>query len=98
MPGAITLVSPSGSVAAASTQRYIWEADAEATWYELYVVRDGSMFCDTWFTLSNSVGTSGNFAVDVGGHTQGGYQWYVRGWSPDGLGPWSGPLTFALPY
>src|ERR1017187_1822452 len=98
-PGAITLVSPSGSVAAGSTQRYTWKADVAATWYELYVSKSGGVFCDKWYTLSNSVvdSTTGNFAVDVDGHSTGTYQWWVRGWGPDGLGPWFSSLTFQVP-
>ena len=99
MPGAITPVSPSGSVATGSTQRYTWKADAASTWYELYVVRNGSAFGDHWYTLTNSVvdTATGNFAVDVSGHSAGTYQWYVRGWGPDGLGTWSSNLTFQVP-
>ena len=99
VPGVITLVSPSGSVAAGSTQRYTWRADAAAIWYELYVVRNGSAFVDQWYTLTNSVvdRATGSFAVDVGGHGTGTYQWWVRGWGPDGLGPWSSNLTFQVP-
>ena len=99
LPGAITLVSPSGSVAAGSTQRYTWQADAAATWYQLYVVRNGGAFANQWYTLTNSVvdPATGNFAVDVGGQSAGTYQWWVRGWSPDGVGPWSSNLTFQVP-
>jgi hypothetical protein len=99
VPGALTLVSPSGSVAAGSTQRYTWRADAAATWYELYVSRSSGVFCDKWYTLTNSVVDSGtgNFAVDVSGHGTGTYQWWVRGWGPDGLGTWSTNLTFQIP-
>jgi hypothetical protein len=98
-PGAITLLSPSGSVAAGSTQRYTWKADAAATWYELYVNRSGSVFCDKWYTLTNSVvdSATGDFAVDLTGHGTGTYQWWVRGWGPDGLGTWSTNLTFQIP-
>jgi hypothetical protein len=96
VPGALTLLSPSGGVASGSTQRYTWKADPAATWYELYVSRNGSVFCDKWYTLTNSVvdSATGDFAVDVDGHDSGTYQWYVRGWSPDGLGPWSDGLNF----
>ena len=99
VPTDITLVSPTGSVAAGSTQRYICKADPAAIWYELYVTRNGSVFADKWFTLSNSVvdSATGNFAVDLSGHGSGTYQWWMRGWSPDGLGPWSAAGNFTLP-
>jgi sulfur relay (sulfurtransferase) complex TusBCD TusD component (DsrE family) len=101
VPSQVALVSPTGNLAAGSTQRYVWKIDSAATWYELYGVRNGRLFCDKWFTSSNSVvdSATGNFAVDVVGHDGGTYQWYVRGWSPDGLGPWSsaGSFTVAIP-
>ena len=99
VPSVITRVSPSGSVMAGSTQRYTWKADAAATWYELYVSSGGSVFCDQWYTLTNSVvdSTTGNFAVDVNGHGSGTYQWWVRAWGPDGYGPWGDSLSFRVP-
>jgi hypothetical protein len=86
-------------VAANSTQRYTWKAAPAAVWYELYVTRNGSILADKWFALSNSVvdSATGNFAVDVSGHGSGAYQWWVRGWSPDGFGTWSGSLSFEMP-
>jgi hypothetical protein len=99
VPGALTLLSPSGAMAGGSPQRYTWTADAAATWYELYVLRNGSTFGDQWYPLTNSVvdSATGNFAVDVDGHSTGTYQWWVRGWGPDGLGAWSTNLTFQIP-
>jgi hypothetical protein len=99
VPTNIVQLSPTGGVAAGSTQRYTWKADAAATWYELYVLRNGSAFGDHWYTLTDSVvdSATGNFAVDMSGHTSGSYQWWVRGWGPDGVGPWSGNLSFLVP-
>jgi formylglycine-generating enzyme required for sulfatase activity len=98
IPGAITLISPAGTVTGDPTQRYTWNSDPSATWYELYVLRGGTVFHDQWHTLSNSVAdpSSGTFALDLGNHVNGRYQWWVRGWSPDGLGPWLNSLTFQL--
>src|ERR1019366_2326212 len=98
VPGAIPLLSPSGTLATGSTQRYTWKTDAAATWYELYVLRNDSACGNKWYTLPHSVAdsVSGNFAVDVSGHTSGSYQWWVRGWGPDGMGPWSGPDSFSV--
>jgi hypothetical protein len=98
VPGALTLLSPSNSVVSGSTQLYTWQADPAATWYELQVTLNGSAFSDQWYTLTNSVAdtNSGNFAVDVAGHTAGTYQWWVRGWGPDGMGIWSGPDSFTV--
>ena len=57
------------------------------------MTRNGSAFLDKRYNLTDSAvdtGT-GNFAVDVSGHSAGTYQWYVRGYNSDGLGAWSGP-------
>ena len=100
MPGSLTLVSPvgGGSVASNLTQRYTWQADSNAVWYELYVMQNGKLLSDQWFNSSNSVivGTTGDFAVDVNGHTGGSYQWWVRGWNQIGLGPWSATGSYTM--
>ncbi len=97
-PGVLTLLSPTGSVASGSTQLYTWQADANATWYELYVMKNGSEFTDQWFNLSDSVvdSATGDFGVNVAGHTNGSYQWWVRAWGPDGFGPWSTSMSFQI--
>ena len=70
VPGAITPVSSSDSFVPSSTRRYVWQADPAATWYELYVTHNGSVFCDQWYASTNSLVdiATGNFAVDVIGH------------------------------
>jgi len=62
----------------------------------LYLLRNGSPFGDRWYQLTDSLAGSGigNFAVDISGHSAGTYQWWVRGWGPDGLGTWSSSMTF----
>ena len=96
VPGAITLVSPAANVAPAASQRYTWQADSLASWYELAIDKDGQSFFDQWFTLSNSVvnPATGQFAVDVSQRAMGTYQWRVRGWNSSGYGQWSGSQTF----
>ena len=98
VPNAVALISPAGSAAANTTQRYTWKTDPAATMYELYISKDGQLFLAQWFTLADSVVNiaTGSFAVDVSGHGPGAYQWYVIGWSPDGYGPWSSATTFSI--
>ena len=98
IPVAVPLISPAGNTVSGSTQRYTWKADQSAVWYELYIAKDGLLFADRWFNLTNSVVdiATGNFAVDVSGHGPGAYQWWVRGWSPDGIGPWSSAGSFSI--
>jgi hypothetical protein len=96
MPATPVLVSPAGTVNVSPTQRYTWQADPSVTWYELYITRNGGLFLNQWYASTNSLVdiATGNFAMDVSGHGPGSYQWWVRGWSPDGLGTWSGGLNF----
>src|ERR1017187_1496590 len=98
---AVALVSPSGSLPTASTLRYDWKADPNATWYELYIFSNGRVFCDKWYASTNLLvdRATGTLAVDVVGHAAGTYQWYIRGWSPEGFGPWSsaGGFSVAVP-
>jgi len=98
VPNKVARISPTGNVPANVTQRYTWKLDPAAIWYELYTIKDGQLFLDRWFALADSVVdiATGNFAVDVNGHGPGAYQWWVRGWSPDGLGPWSSAGGFTI--
>jgi hypothetical protein len=97
VPTNINLDSPTNILSVINpVQRYVWQADPAATRYELYITRNGSAFSDQWYASTNSVvdSATGKFAVDVSGHGAGSYQWWVRGWSADGLGPWSGGFNF----
>lgn len=91
-PSAVTLVSPETN-APAGTIVYKWIADPSATHYELLINRNGSKWFDKWYNTGRKTGLITNA---VPGHTAGAtYAWYVRGWDPDGNGPWSAGKTFA---
>jgi hypothetical protein len=98
VPATIALLSPAGIVAVNGSQIFTWVADPAATSYELYIEMDGSLFLDQSFTLADSVvdSSTGDFAVNLSGVGSGTYQWWVRGWSPAGYGPWSNSLTASL--
>ena len=95
----LELLSPDGILPVKGTQRYTWKNDPAATRYELYVEKDGSLFLYLWFASADSVvdSATGNFAVDVTEGGSGTYQWWVRGYSPDGYGPWSQGVSFRVP-
>jgi hypothetical protein len=91
-----------GVMADVKDQRYTytWAADPAATWYELYMDKNGALLFDQWYRLAELVvdSVTGNLAVDVLGNGSGSYQWWVRGWSPDGYGPWNDiGLPFLIP-
>jgi len=97
MVNPVVLVSPMVSVAPASTQRYLWQADPAATWYELSVSRNGVLFLDRWYQISGLLAVNGTeLAAAVSGHTAGAYQWRVRGWNTDGYGDWSSAASFTM--
>jgi len=98
-PGPIVLGSPTGGVSVATDSVvYQWHADERATWYELWCGRNGAGFADNWYRASTVV--SGVTATaSISDHMWGSYAWYVRGWGPDGMGPWSsaGEFVFGQP-
>lgn len=97
VPATVAPLWPAADTAPAATQRYVWQADPLATWYELNIIKDGSLFLDRWYTSSNSVvdPATGQFGVDVSQPALGTYQWSVRGWNATGYGLWSGSPAFA---
>jgi uncharacterized protein YkwD len=92
IPGALSLTAPSG-LQNSTTLAYRWQKDSRATWYLLHVGANNARVFQKWY---QGAGT-GEMSVTLTGHGRGTtYSWYVRGWSPDGYGPWSGPRTFSV--
>jgi len=89
-PAKIAITSPVGTNDDALAA-YTWQADEAATWYRLWVNRNGSAWRNSWHYTGV---TNGMLSTEVQGHTLGSYKWWVRGWGPDGYGPWSDPLEF----
>jgi hypothetical protein len=95
-PGQVALGSPSGAAAADFTQTYTWQQDPYASWYELCVLRGNGLFLDEWFSVSQLNPSGGQLSIEVPNHKTGSYRWWVRGWSLDGMGPWSSANTFNI--
>jgi hypothetical protein len=96
----IVLVNPpNGSTTTNSIIDYTWTADPNATWYQLFINHNNSLFLNHWYNTSElsfsdlGGGVSGA-TVTIGGHSTGVYNWWVRAWSPDGIGNWSAMSTF----
>ena len=87
VPVEITGLSPENTCLPAGDVRYVWDPDPCATWYQVCIERNLRIWGSEWF--SNSV-------AEIIGHPFGKYRWWVRGWSPDGAGPWSGPAEFSI--
>ncbi len=93
LPAALVQIGPSGPQTE-TTLEYRWQKDAYATWYRLWTGRvGGGTFHDQWYPMSGT----GEAVVSVSQHRSGDYTWWVAGWSPDGTGPWAGPMAFSAP-
>ncbi len=93
-PGAVAQLAPDG----AQPDRdllFRWDqTDRRATWFQLWVSRPaGGVWHDRWYQTSAADESS----VELSAHPGGASTWWVRGWSPDGYGPWSGPMAFSTP-
>ncbi len=88
-PSAPSLVSPTGGVAvAAGDVAYQWEHDTRATWYQHWYRREGGDATSSWYEAASLV-VGGRATLNISGNRWGVYDWYVRGWGPDGMGDWS---------
>lgn len=79
------LEEPSGVVTNERPQ-FAWQEAQYAQRYELWVKRNGT-------TYLRPLTTETNYTPQVP-LRYGYYQWWGRGWSPHGYGPWSYPLQF----
>ncbi len=93
VPGEIVLIGPQGEQADHDLT-YRWELDANATWYRLWVGREGvGTWHDSWYNLTGA----GDAAVELASHPAGTFTWWLRPWGPDGYGLWVGPVEFTTP-
>jgi len=93
LPGAIALIGPEGAQPGHNLT-YRWQHDANATWYRLWVGRQGAgTWHDRWYNLTGD----GEAAVALANHPRGTFTWWLLPWGPDGFGPWSGPGAFTTP-
>lgn len=85
---------------------YQWAHDGKAVWYQLWSGQDGLSQVSKWYKAEDILVELGEFEwppagatvaqVTFADHKWGAYKWYVRGWSPDGMGEWSEAGTFSL--
>ncbi len=89
-PEAIEQLGPAGPQPG-NDVTFQWLSDERATWYRVWVRRPGGgIWHDQWVASPTT-------AVVVSGHPGGESDWWLLGWGPDGLGPWSGPMFFETP-
>ncbi len=93
VPGTITLLDPQGEQAGHDLT-YRWEQDENAMWYRLWI---GQVGAGTWHDGWHAFSGTGTAEVELSGHPEGDFTWWLHPWGPDGFGPWSGPMHFSTP-
>jgi len=102
LPGAATLVSPSGATTD-TTPIYTWNKVNASTWYYLWVSKvntDGTLTTvhNKWYESSAVCGSSTCSIAPAGVTLSGGnYRWWIQTWNDGGYGPWSTKKDFSLP-
>jgi sugar lactone lactonase YvrE len=98
-PGPVTQVAPYGELDG-TTLTFTWNPVPGATWYLLHV-NDAATVGKLvqWYTADQATcaGGAGTCVISASlGLASGPGMWWVRPWNPEGYGPWSGGLQFAL--
>ncbi len=89
--GAATLVPADGISLETRRPLFSWPAVEGATWYQLWIQRDGVTYAMPWVEAS----TQWLPGSDLPSGT---YVWWVRGWSANtGMGAWSSAASFVMP-
>jgi hypothetical protein len=90
VPGQATLSSPSGSQTS-GYPTFSWSAVTGATWYQIYLEKDGVYHWSEWIEGDNSWTPWWNMN-DYPGE----YQWWIQTWGAAGYGPWSESLKYTM--
>jgi len=88
-PSATTATSPTGTVGSTVRPEFNWDHEYGATWYRLWINRNGSSYRSKWVN-----GTSWTADADF---PSGDYSYWVQTWNPHGHGQWSGEYQFNIP-
>jgi hypothetical protein len=96
-PAAVTLVSPTGSVA--NNPTYTWNPVSGATWYFLWVDGPGGNVFRQWYTSeqANCNGNTCSISNATPNLSAGSYSWWIQTWGDTGYGPWSSGMNFSIP-
>jgi hypothetical protein len=98
LPGAATLVTPTGSVGTNYNPTYTWNQATGSTWYQLSVDKQsGGNVILLWYTSAqaNCNGTTCSVtpATALAGGTA--YTWKVQTYNASGNGPWSSTMSIS---
>jgi hypothetical protein len=96
VPGAATLVSPTGSIGTGNPT-YTWNEVDDATWYYLWVDGPNGNVIKTWYTAEQANCNGSTCFVTPGtALSSGNYTWWIQTWNSAGFGPWSSAMTFTV--
>jgi hypothetical protein len=85
------LTTSGGDFPDARRPSFTWSAMASATWYQIWINRNGQTYETRWVSGATT------WTPSVNGLPGGSYQWWVRPWSPaTGCGAWAGPASFTI--
>ncbi len=90
--GAAEPIGPSGALGFGERQPvFNWHAsEPAASWYQIHLNRNAGTYLSRWVEGATSWAPDNALPA---GH----YEWWVRGWNVDGMGPWSGGMHFSAP-
>jgi hypothetical protein len=88
----MTGLTPDGVCMQPGRIDYVWDVDPCASWYQLWIGLGGKTFYAAWH--ETGLLPPGTVSQTVYDHVFGEYTWWIRGWGPDGMGAWTGPVTF----
>jgi alpha-tubulin suppressor-like RCC1 family protein len=96
LPGAATLISPSGPTHTAAPT-YIWNGPADATEYYLWVNNaSGVPVIQTWYPASEVCGGTACSVTPPTSLANGSYTWWIQVRNDSGDGPWSAGTSFTV--
>jgi hypothetical protein len=100
--GAAVPLAPSGPLGA-SPAELRWDNDGcrEATWFNLWIERNGAVHWSGWVARGQTGDGPGQERVYTDASLfplpSGAYTWYIQAFSNAGYGPWSDGMTFTVP-
>jgi hypothetical protein len=95
LPGAATLVSPSGAISA-TTPTYTWNKVPDVTWYYLWVNGPSGNAIKQWYEVSAICGASTCSVTPATALIAGAHTWWIQTWNNAGYGAWSSAKNFTV--
>lgn len=81
---------------------YQWEPTRLGeTYYQLYIADSAGTVFTRWYSTAEANCTQTSCSIKLNGYENvlyedKSYAWYIRGWGPQGYGPWSAPYPYTI--